>query len=361
MGGRSHADGIVPGDSDSIGALTSSESRIRLNPSSNAATEPVLRVKRDATEAMFEYVTVELGPVRKRPRSVRAAFAGLGLGGSSYADNRADAPREADHAAPVDTPREADHVAPADTQRRTVRFRRLPPTVGGPRRSIAKEKVIDIARNALRHARRSEAQEAVTETPHEHKKSDTDRENDPSHTKTSQRQSTNGSEAAQQSRDDEEGENVVYDLYVRDDAPLANAGRAIEVLRDDDLKHSAVLMAEDVPEHDLWRLCGDSDLVNEDSEDSIHEDSTEGSVDYPDTPNDDAYTDEVVSQDMSEPCFGSSDASGFDEDSDGFNEYARGAFDSVAERNATFLEDLPRRRTVNDWDSPSSEHGSDYD
>jgi hypothetical protein len=94
------------------------------------------------------------------------------------------------------------------------------------------------------------------------------------------------------------GENFVYDVYVREDRDaLAVVGAAAG------LEDVAVLLACDVPEVEFWS--GDDNLDSSGAEagDAYLEDS-EGSVDYPSTPDSGAYAGEVVAADESDASHG---------------------------------------------------------
>jgi hypothetical protein len=287
--------------------------------------QTVLRIKRTRGSDALDRLTVELAaiaPASKRPRTDQTPLTALRTLSLS-----------------------ATSKPPSETKRR-VTFRRVDPTQPGPRAVICKARVVDISQRALRRVGPSSATSAGFETEVAAASSvDTDVRLNNGYPRMGagangaiddnvcgfpdQRMrgtfTCNGVEMVRDvnTRVGAGGDApFVYDIYVREErGELAQNNTAVctdddgPLDRDRTERIEAVVLASDLP--DDVRFCWDNEGLDEDSSDNSAAadpalvddlDDSEGSIDYPSTPDEDAYIGEVVSEADSD-----SDASSRDE------------------------------------------------
>lgn len=263
---------------------------------SPAEGRTVLRVKRPRTAPAPELLAVEDSAASgaKRPRtSAAAAFARLALA----PDGRGTPQNGAGEGLPAAT---AGGAGDEELRKRYAAFRRLDASTPGARRVIAKGKVVDVAAKLV--------QVKGKELMGGKGKGKGGGGGDGGAVFT-----CNGDEMLRESLAEVRGdgraggglgkdtaggdvgledEDCVYDVYVRDSAMVLDVEDA-----------DAVLRASDVPDVEFWS--GDEADSSDDGGGDCDLDDSEGSVDYPSTPDEDAYEHEVVECDASQSSFSS--------------------------------------------------------
>lgn len=272
----------------------------------------ILRVKRERETPALDVVAIELRT--KRPRLDVEKLGNLSLADDSKLDHNEDA---------------------AERGRRRVKFRRIDADVASFHDLDGRSRFIDVARE---HLRRFRGGKDASETTAENlgrgssgqdvagsfldqnceSKADSHSESPFSDSVSLDSQSVcnltcNGQEMLRETRinampaiDFKSDDSTVFDLYAQDGS--------LETVLDGEEDGSraeesmAVVLAEDLPDIDF--LDGySSDSLLEDKAPYDDEDPSEGSIDYPSTPNDDIYVREVVeysgesSDDSNRQCF----------------------------------------------------------
>lgn len=222
------------------------------------------------------------GPPAKRPRTVGSSIAALSL--------------EAPAPAPAPSP-----LPPRPPRRAT--FRRADPTTPGVHRAIAKGGVVDVAARLLRREgvgkdgkgsagmRRGAGAVMLCDGVAMVRERLCDAKDT-----TSAVLDTDGESAGSgRSTKEAEDEDFVYDVYLRDEDGDAFPADEEAAGPSDDADDEAVLMAHDLPGVLFWGEEDGAESSADEPGDAYLEDS-EGSVDYPSTPDSAAYIGEVVDE-----------------------------------------------------------------
>jgi hypothetical protein len=293
-------------------------------PSIPSPTSPqqqtVLRVKRSRESEALDLLTVELAAkAPKRARTVPSAATHTALRLLSLA------------LTPLPPAETVENGEKKDKDRlhgktRRVTFRRIvDPAQPGPRAVIGKARVVDVAQKALRRVgqtavavevlKRAEENDAAANVKAE-EEAKTQANEGVASDKKSVRFLCNGVEMVRYT-DEPEDAAFVYDLYMREEPVEASpvSGTNLDarlpaeaaMAEADTERKEAVVLASDLPEDLRFHWDGE-EVDGESSDDGAAQDpahvddmdDSEGSIDYPSTPDEAAYVGEVVSDPDSE-------------------------------------------------------------
>lgn len=240
-----------------------------------------LRLKRPRAAPAPDLLRVRgAAPPAKRPRTISSSVAALSL---------------ESQASPPPPPRRPP---------RRATFRRADPSAPGVRLAIAKGGVVDVAARLLRHEGFGKDGKVANGTRREAgavmlcdglamvRERLCDASDDAT---TGIVDMQAGSAASGLSGEGTEEDDFVYDVYLRDEDCDAHPVVGDATGSGDDAGDEAVLMATDVPDVLFWGDEDGAESSDDEPGDAYLEDS-EGSVDYPSTPDSEAYVGEVVDE-----------------------------------------------------------------